>query len=116
MEIESGEMTNRPRSIPEQIKALSKRMQRIEDAITAKGIKFVKKNENYDYMPLSKVMDYVFELTGVKRSHWREVYYWVDPGLYNKRGRRVKLKYDRHTFRKWFTRKQWVRDFLEAIK
>lgn len=108
-------MTGPPPSIPKQIEALNKRMQRIEDAITAKGIKFVKKNENYDYMPLREVMDYVFELVGVKRSHWREVYYWIDPGLYNKRGKRIKLKYDKHTFRRWFTRKLWVRQFLEKL-
>ncbi len=109
-------MVNRPLSIPERIDKLDKRMQRIEDAVTAKGIKFIKKSENYDYMPLMKVMDYVFEITGVKRTHWRGVYYWVDPGLLNSRGKRIRLKYDKHTFRKWFTRKQWVRDFLEAIK
>ncbi len=108
-------MTGPPPSIPECLNKLEHRMQRIEDAITAKGIKFVDKRKEYDWIPVAKVMDYVFEVTGVKRTHWRGVYYWISPGLVGKHGKRVKLKYETITFRRWYTREKWVRDFLGEL-
>lgn len=108
-------MTGPPPSIPEQIAALNKRVQRIEDAVTAKGIKFIDKRENWDWMPAAKVMDYVYELVGI-RFKWRNVYNWIHLGLIGRRGKKVYLKYETASFRCWFVRKLWVREFLDKIR
>lgn len=108
-------MTGPPPSIPARINKLEKRMQRIEDAITAKGIKFIDKREEYDWIPASRVMDYVYELIGVRRK-WRNVYNWIHLGLIGRRGRKVHLKYDTLTDTYWYVRKLWVREFLDKIR
>ncbi len=105
----------RPSSIPERLDKLDKRMQRIEDAITAKGIKFIDKREEYDWMPAAKAMDYVYDLVGV-RYKWRNVYNWIHLGLIGRRGRKVHLKYDYLTPEHMWTRKLWIRTFLDQIR
>lgn len=109
-------MTNRPPSIPERLDKLDRRMQRIEDAITAKGIKFINKREDYDWIPASKAMDYVFELIGIRRK-WRNVYNWIHLGLVGNKGKRVYLRCSTLTDASSFwVRKLWVRDFLDKIR
>ena len=108
-------MSKPPKSIPQQIAKLEHRMQRIEDAITAKGIKFIDKREEWDWMPASKAMDYVYKLVGI-RYKWRNVYNWIHLGLIGRRGRKVHLKYELLTPGHWWTRKLWVREFLDKIR
>lgn len=108
-------MTNRPLSIPERLDKLDKRMQRIEDAITAKGIKFIKKDEDYDWLLAPEVVEYVYELIGIRRG-WRTVYNWINLGLVGGSGRRVFLRYNTFTDGKYFIRKLWVRQFLDAVR
>ncbi len=108
-------MSERPLSIPERLDKLDKRMQRIEDAITAKGIKFIKKNEDYDWLLAPEVAEYVFELIGIKRT-WRIVYNWINLGLMGAKGKRVYLEYSTFTDGKFFVRKLWVRKFLDKVR
>lgn len=107
-------MTSPPPSIPAKIQRLEDRMQRIEDAITAKGIKFIDTRKNYDWMPVSEVMNYVYEIKNIRRK-WRTAYHWIHLGLRGKHGKRVYLKYETFTFRMWYTRKLWVNQFLEEL-
>jgi hypothetical protein len=90
-------------------------MQHIEDAVTAKGIKFIKKNRSYDWLAGPKVVDYVFELTGVQRN-WRTVYYWMHRGLLGSDGKKVYLRYIARGKKKFMVRKLWVREFLDNIR
>ncbi len=108
-------MTGPPKSIPERLDKLDKRMQRIEDAVTAKGIKFIDKREDYDWILAPEVVDYVYELIGIKRK-WRNVYNWIHLGLCGNRGKRVYLKYGTFTDGKFFVRKLWVREFLDKVR
>ncbi len=104
-----------PPSNPERLDKLDKRMQRIEDAITAKGIKFIKKNEDYDWLLAPEVMEYVYELISIRRN-WRNVYCWIHLGLMGSKGKRVYLKYSTFTDGKFFVRKLWIRQFLDAVR
>lgn len=90
-------------------------MLRIEDAVTARGIKFVRKNESHDWMPASGVMDYIYKLIGVRRK-WRNVYNWIHLGLAGNNDKRVYLKFSTLTDGKYFVRKVWVRNFLDAVR
>lgn len=108
-------MSGPPPSIPQRLDALDKRMQRIEDAITAKGIKFIDKREDYDWLMASEVTEYVYELIGIRRT-WRIVYTWIKLGLMGNKGKRVYLQYDTFTDGKFFVRKLWVRQFIDRIR
>ena len=109
-------MSKPPPSIPARLNILDKRMRRIEDAITAKGIKFVDRREEYDYIPATKVMDYVHDLVRIRRN-WRNVYNWIRKGLVDRNGKRVYLRCDALIRGGGFyVRKLWVREFLDKIR
>lgn len=108
-------MKIQPLSIPKQLDKLDKRMQRIEDAITAKGIKFVDVKKEYDWIPASKVMDYVYELIGIQRNR-RQVYKWIHSGLIDSQGKRIRLECKAIIAGKFLVRKLWVRTFLDKME
>ena len=71
------------------------------------------KPKNEDLIPISKVNDIIFKLTGVTRTRGT-IYEWISYGRKGPVGQIVKLKIARRLGR-CYTTETWVKKFIEEI-
>lgn len=71
------------------------------------------KPKNEDLISVNRVPALVLELTGITRET-AVVYTWINKGRIGQHGENVKLKATKR-LGNWYTTKQWLNEFLEAV-